>query len=111
MGRRMETVAPDWGADYNRNKLTSVKSMVFCNLWWTNRLANADPNLLGLYPLHLSIFTRDGRTTVSWPRLSTMAEGSPGLETVQALDQELLEIVRRAVTPDKLHRHLALRLG
>jgi hypothetical protein len=100
MGSRLEKLGPEWGSEYNKNGLSFVKSMVFCSLWWTNRIANADPDLLGLCPLHLSIYARDGRTTVTWPRLSTMAEGSPGVETAQALDQEVAEIIRRAVTPD-----------
>ena len=42
--------------------LSSVRSMVFRHIWWTNRIANADPDLLALCPLHLSIYGKDGKT-------------------------------------------------
>jgi len=100
MGNRMEKFAEDWGTDYNRNKLTTIKSMVFCSLWWTNQLANVDPDLVGLCPLHLTVYARGGRTTVLWPRLSALAEGSPGRDMALALEQEVSELVRGVVTPE-----------
>ncbi len=100
MGSRIEKFAEDWGTDYNRNKLTTIKSMVFCSLWWTNQLTNLDPDLVGLCPLHLTVYARDGRTTVLWPKLSAMAEGSPGRDIALALDQEVSELVRGVVTPE-----------
>jgi len=100
MGSRLANLAPESGAEYNQSRLGFVKSMVFCNLVWTNRLANADPELLGLCPLHLSIYAKGDKTTVTWPKLSALAEGSPGLEQARALDQEVAEIIRRAVTRD-----------
>jgi uncharacterized protein (DUF302 family) len=99
MGSRMDQLATAWGGDANKNKLTFVKSMVFCNLSWTNQLANADPELLGLCPLHLTVYHRDDRTAVSWPKLSVLAEGSPAHGTAQELEQELSAIIRSAVTP------------
>jgi uncharacterized protein (DUF302 family) len=100
MGSRMATMADDWGADYNRSKLTFAKAMVFCNLRWTNQIANADPELLALCPIHLSIYARDGETTLVWPRLSVMAEGSPGLEMARNLDKEVSDLIRGAIAPE-----------
>ena len=100
MASRMEKLGPDWGDDYNQNKLTFIKSMVFCSLWWTNKLANADPELLGLCPLHLTIYARDGHTTIAWPRLSAMAGGSPGQDMALALEEAISEIIRKAATPE-----------
>jgi hypothetical protein len=99
MGSRMEKLASDWGGDYNRSGLTFVKAMVFCSLRWTNQLANADPLLLGLCPLHLTIYARDGKTTLVWPRLSALAEGSPGQGAVQSLEQTVSDIIRAAAVP------------
>jgi hypothetical protein len=100
MGNRMEKFAEDWGTDYNRNKLTTIKSMVFCSLWWTNQLANVDPDLVGLCPLHLTVYARGGRTTILWPKLSALAEGSAGRDMAMALEQEVSELVRGVVTPE-----------
>lgn len=100
MGSRMEKLGPDWGSEYNQNELTFIKSMVFCSLWWTNKLANADPELLGMCPLHLTIYARDGRTTIVWPRLSAMAGGSPGQDRALSLEEAVSEIIRKAATSE-----------
>jgi uncharacterized protein (DUF302 family) len=100
MGQRMAKFADRWGEDYNRNGLQSIRSLVFCNIWWTNRIANADPDLLGLCPLHLSLYAKDGNTVVLLPRLSAMAEGSPGKEAASELEAELRKIVQSALAAD-----------
>jgi uncharacterized protein (DUF302 family) len=100
MGQRMAKFADRWGEDYNRNGLESVRSLVFCNVWWTNRIANADPDLLGLCPLHLSLCAKDGKTVVLLPRLSAMAEGSSGKEAAWELEAELRKMVESALAAD-----------
>ena len=100
MGSRMERFAEKWGEDYNRNGLDAVKSLVVCNIWWTNQIANADPDLLALCPLHLSLYERDGRTVVLMPRLSVLAEGSPGKEKAVELEKALRAIVEESLGSD-----------
>lgn len=100
MGKRMAQFADQWGKDYNRNGLSSIRSMAVCNVWWTNRIANADPDLLGICPLHLSLYAKDGKTVVLMPRLSAMAEGSPGKEVAVELEAELRKIVKSALVED-----------
>jgi uncharacterized protein (DUF302 family) len=99
MGERMARFADRWGADYNRNRLGAVRSLVFCNIEWTNRIANADPALLALCPLHLTLYEQGGDTWVVLPRLSHMAQGSPGLSRATELEAELRGIVERALRP------------
>jgi uncharacterized protein (DUF302 family) len=100
MGKRMAKFGDKWGNDYNRNGLDSVKSMVFCNIWWTNRVANADPDLLALCPLHLSLYEKDGDTVLVMPKLSVLAEGSPGQGAAAELESELTAIVQGAMSAD-----------
>ena len=63
----------------------------------TNRIANADPDLLALCPLHLSLYEKDGKTVVIMPKLSAMAEGSAGLDEAAKLEAELAAILGRAL--------------
>jgi uncharacterized protein (DUF302 family) len=100
MGSRMARLADEWGDDYNRNALEAVKSMVFCNIGWTNRIANADPDLLAMCPLHLSLYAKDGQTVIVMPRVSAMAEGSPGQEAAAQLEGELRRIIEGALLAD-----------
>lgn len=97
MGSRMAKFAEKWGEDYNRNRIDHIRSMVFCNIWYTNRLSNADPTLLGLCPLHLTVIHKQGVTTVLLPRLSQVAAGSEGEAAVAQLEKELIGIIERAV--------------
>ncbi|MCB1734782.1 MAG: DUF302 domain-containing protein [Gammaproteobacteria bacterium] len=100
MGSRMEKMREQWGDDYNRNQLSGVRSMVFCNIDWTHRVANADPTLLALCPLHLSVYRQAGMTTVVMPRPSTLAAGSAGIDDAVALEQALTKLIRDALTTE-----------
>ena len=73
--------AEKWGDDYNRNKLTEIRSMVFCNGWYANKVSNLDPDMLGFCPLHLTLIEREGKTTVLFNRPSVMAQNSPAKES------------------------------
>lgn len=99
MSDRMARFADDWGADYNRNQLGAVRSMVFCNIEWTNHIANADPLLLGLCPLHLTLYEDRGETFIVFPSLSDMARGSPGATRAAELEAVLRGIVHKALQP------------
>ena len=97
MGERMARFRDRWGEDYNRSKLSGVKSMVFCHIWWTNQIANADPDMLAMCPLHLSRYERDGRTTVVMLRPSVLAKGSRAEEKAAELESELIAIIESAL--------------
>ena len=97
MGAHMARFAERWGEDYNRNKLTGVKSMVFCHIWWTNQIANADPDMLAMCPLHLSLYQRDGRTAVVMLRPSVLARGSGAEAKAVELESELIRIIEGAL--------------
>ncbi len=97
MGERMAGFKDRWGEDYNRSRLDGVKSMVFCHIWWTNQIANADPDLLALCPLHISLYAKAGTTSIVMLRPSVIAEGSPGQAKAAELEKELVGIIEAAV--------------
>jgi len=97
MGRRMGRFKDEWGNDYNRNNLQGVRAMVFCNIEWTNRIGNADPQLLGLCPLHVTLYSHRGRTHVVVPRLGAMAQGSPGAQAASGLEATIKGILDKAI--------------
>ena len=98
MGKRMASMAERFGEEYNRQGLSGIKSMVFCNIGWTNRMASVDPELLALCPLHMTLFEKDGRTTVTFPRPSEIAVGSIGVHAATELEQELIGVVEKALS-------------
>jgi hypothetical protein len=97
LGEQFARNAEKWGVDYNRNRLSAARSMVFSNIEWANTLANAEPDLLALWPLHLVIYERGGLSMVVLPRLSVLANGSPGESRAMELEAEVRRILQQAL--------------
>lgn len=93
IGSRMARFAERWGDDYNKNGLEAIRSMVFCNLWYANQVSNADPALLALCPLHLTMTLKDGTTTVYFTRPSAVAKDSAAEEVARKLEGEIIEAI------------------
>jgi len=100
MGSRMASMKERFGDEYNLQGLSGIKSMVFCNIGWTNRLASIDPELLALCPLHMTLFSKGARTTITFPRPAEIAAGSVGVHAAAELEQELIAVVEKALSGD-----------
>lgn len=97
MGRTLAGMKERLGQDYNRNQLSTMRSLVFCNPVLTNRVANADPALLALCPLHLTLTHKDGVSSVYFARPGVLAAGSPGAGQAQTIENEIDQIIRGAL--------------
>ena len=97
IGANLARFADKWGDNYNRNKLTAIRSMVFCNVWYANKVSNQDPNMLGLCPLHISLIERENRTTVIFNRPSVIAENSPAKELIETIEAEVIAAIESAL--------------
>lgn len=86
-----------WGADYNRNKLEGIRSMVFCNAWYTNQVSNADPTMLALCPLHVTLIQEMGSTRVLFARPTVLASDSKALTVAKELEQDVSKAVEAAI--------------
>ena len=53
--RNLSGFAERWGDNYNRNNLQGIRALVFCNVWYTNEISNADPDMLAMCPLHITL--------------------------------------------------------
>jgi uncharacterized protein (DUF302 family) len=93
MGKSLAGMAENLGADYNRNQLTTMRSLVFCNPRITNGIANADPALLALCPLHFTLTHKEGVSTVYFVRPSVVAAGSPGEAQAQKLEADIVKLI------------------
>jgi len=98
LGARMASMKENFGDNYNRQGLSGIKAMVFCNIGWANRLASADPDLLSLCPLHMTLFEQAGRTTVVLSKPTVIAAGSPAADVAAELETTLTELVRKALS-------------
>ena len=96
MGRSLAGMKDTLGADYNRNQLSTMKSLVFCKPRATNEIANADPALLALCPLHITLTHKDGLSTVYFARPSAIAAGSPGEALAKKLESDIVNVIESA---------------
>lgn len=82
-----------WGKDYNTNNLESIRSMVFCNAWYANLVSNADPQMLALCPLHITLVHKEGMTRILFVRPSLVATGSGAEKVALELEQEVIRTI------------------
>ena len=97
IGKNLANFSKKWGDDYNKNKLTALRSMVFCNGWYANQVSNLDPNMLGFCPLHLSLVERDGITTVLFNRPGIIAQHSPAKELFTEIEAEVIAAIKKGL--------------
>jgi len=89
--------AERWGDDYNRNKLQGIRAMVFCNGWYANAVSNADPDMLALCPLHITLIQKDGATRVLFVRPTAVAKGSKALSVATEIERDVAKAIDAAV--------------
>jgi len=97
IGKNISSFAEKWGDDYNKNKLTAIRSMVFCNGWYANKISNLDPSMLGACPLHLTLIEKDGKTTTLFNRPTVIAKGSPAYNLFVEIENEVIEIIKKGM--------------
>ncbi len=97
IGRNLAHFEKRWGDDYNRNKLESIRSMVFCNGWYANKVSNADPNMMALCPLHITLIHKKGVTSILFVRPGSVAVNSPAEEIAIELEQDVIRSIEEAL--------------
>ncbi len=97
IGKNLSHFAQRWGNDYNKNKLEEIRSMVFCNAWFANKISNADPHMLALCPLHITLIQKGKLTTIVFVRPGKVAENSPASAVAEELEKDIIRIIENAV--------------
>jgi uncharacterized protein (DUF302 family) len=97
IGENLKGFAERWGEDYNRNKLSGIRSMVFCNGWYANQVSNLEPQLLALCPLHLSVYGDADTTHVSFVRPSHVGAGSQAMDLLRELETDVVKAIEQGL--------------
>jgi len=97
IGANLSRFGKNWGKDYNQNKLERIKSMVFCNGWYANKVSNADPDMLALCPLHITMTHKEGVTKVLFVRPDFVAKGTKAEKVAVELTQGVIEAIQKAL--------------
>jgi len=86
-----------WGDDYNKNKLDSIRSMVFCNGWYANKVSNIDPEMLALCPLRIGLYEKNGKTTIVFARPTVIAAQSNALSVMKEVEAKIINAIKTGV--------------
>ena len=79
--------------DFNLNQLEAIKSMVFCNGPLAVKISNADPAMLALCPLHLTLTQKAGRVSILFVRPGVMAQGSKAEALARVLEEKVIKVI------------------
>jgi len=101
IGRNISGFAEKWGENYNRNKLDGIRSMVFCNGWYANAVSNADPSMLALCPLSLTLTEKEGSTTALFAKPTAIAADSPARKMLERVEQDVIKAIKQSMTLKK----------
>jgi len=94
IGKNLAGMADRLGEDYNRNKLTAIRSMVFCNAVYANGVSNLDPDMLALCPLHITLYEQQGKTHVVFLRPAYVSEGSAAQPLLLEIEQAVSAAIK-----------------
>jgi len=94
IGENLARFKERWGEDYNRRNLSGIRSMVFCNGWYANRVGNADPDMLAVCPLRLTLVAKAGTTRVLFPRPTRLAGDSDAGDVLEEVERAVIGAIR-----------------
>ncbi len=89
IGRSISGFAKKWGDNYNRNKLTEIRSLIFCNGWFANEVSNIDTDMLALCPLKITLIEKNGNSTALFVLPSIVAGNSPAKVILKKLEDKV----------------------
>ena len=84
--------------DFNLNHLEGIKSMVFCNAPLAVKISNADPTMLAMCPLHLTLTQKAGRATILFVRPSFIAQGSKAEAPAKELEEKVIKAIESGLS-------------
>jgi hypothetical protein len=77
----------------NKFKITEVRSLIICNLKFSYAIRDMDPRMLGLCPMHLTLYESKGKTHILLNLPSYLAANSPAYELAAKEEKKLIKII------------------
>jgi len=98
IGKSLSHFAKRWGKDYNKNKLKSIRSMMFCNSSYVNQISNIDPSMLALCPLRITLYSKDNETHILFVRPGKVAAASKAHKLAKELEDDVIRTIEIAIS-------------
>ncbi len=94
IGNSLSHFKERWGEDYNRNGYENIRSLVFCNPWYANKVINLDPEMSALCPLSVTLLHKKGSTQLMFLRPSQIKPDSPAQAILEELEADILKALK-----------------
>lgn len=75
--------------NFNAQHLSDVRAMIVCNPFLFNTIANEDPTMIELCPLHITLVSKNGMTYVQYPKESELAAHTPVAAVAKLIDTKI----------------------
>lgn len=75
--------------NFNAQHLTDVRAMIACNPFFFNTIANADPAMIALCPLHITLVSKAGVTYIQYPKEIALAAHTPVAKIARLMDRKM----------------------
>ena len=79
--------------EFNTNKLTTIKAIIACNGFFGNYIANADPEMMGLCPIRLTVIEKDGKTTILFVKPTNVSHDSKAKSIIALLEKKVISTI------------------
>lgn len=81
------------GENYNKAKLSNVKTMIACNGIIGNEIINTDPAMMAYCPIRITLTEKEGKTTVLYVRPTSAPKDSKAYPTLQKLEAKVTKAI------------------
>ena len=82
-----------FGKEFNTNNLTAIKAIIACNGYFGNYIANADPDMMGLCPVRITLIEKDGKTTILFVKPTTVSGNSKANKMIAKLESKVISAI------------------
>jgi len=82
-----------FGADFNRNKLDKVVTLLLCNGYVGNQVSNIDPRMMALCPIRITVIKKGDKTEVVFLKSADTTDNRQVKELLATLDTILIHTI------------------
>ena len=79
-----------FGSEFNTKNLTAIKAVIACNGFYGNYIANADPEMLALCPVRVTLIEKNGKTTLLFVKPTSVSKNSKAYNIIRKLESKVI---------------------
>ena len=96
---KKDSIEKKW-TNYNKNNLVGIRTAIVCSGVTANSISNADPNMISICPLHVTISQEGEWTKVDFVRPSMIAKGTQAEKVAAKLEKKLNYAIHKGLSDE-----------